>query len=39
MIKHIVFAFVALAGLSGVVLAAAAITAAPAAACGDPHST
>jgi hypothetical protein len=39
MIRRIVLAFVALAGLSGAVLAAAGLTAQPAIACSDPHTS
>lgn len=39
MIKRIVLAVVVLAGLSGAVLVSAGLTAPPAAACGDPHTT
>jgi hypothetical protein len=39
MIRHIVLSFAVLAGLSGAVLVAAGLTARPAIACGDPHTS
>lgn len=39
MIKRIIVTVAVLAGLSGAVLVSAGVTAPPAAACGDPHTT
>ncbi len=39
MIKRIVLAFAVLAGLSGAAIVSAGLTAQPAAACGDPHTS
>jgi hypothetical protein len=39
MIRHIVLAVAVLAGVSGAVLVAAGLTAKPAIACGDPHTS
>jgi hypothetical protein len=39
MIRHIALALAVLAGLSGAALVSAGVTAQPAAACADPHTT